>query len=116
MSQPSRRLSLAPLVFGLILLLVLAVFIRYRAAPIEPITAAAPESVFSAGRAFSMLEQLTREQVPHSVDTPANRVVEQRLIDLLREMGYQEEIQDAHRKARGGENLHRNCDLSRNIL
>lgn len=94
MPDHSRRLTLNPLLTTLFLLVALAVFVKLQFETIEPLPATSSAQLFSAERAFERLAFLTREQVPHPVDSPANRVVEQRLVSVLREMGYQEEIQD----------------------
>lgn len=94
MQQTSYQLSIKPLLATLMVFVVLALFIKSQFATISPVPATAPETVFSGERAFEMLQHLTKEQVPHIVDTPENRVVEQRLVDLLSDMGYQSQIQD----------------------
>jgi hypothetical protein len=86
--------TLRPLLVSLILFVFIAIFIRSQLSSETPLSVDAPVEVFSSERAFNMLQELTREQVPHPVDSPANRVVEQRLVTLLRNMGFQEEIQD----------------------
>ncbi|MBV1911376.1 MAG: M28 family peptidase [Kangiellaceae bacterium] len=92
----SVKFSVKPLLFSLLMLVVIASLFRSQIQPIAPKDKTTPAIEFSAARAFDQLEYLTSEQVPHSVDTQANRLVEQRLIEVLRAMDYQEEIQDEH--------------------
>ena len=90
----SERFNTKPLLFCLMMIVLVALLVSHTIQPISPKGLSAPSSVFSAARAFEKIKYLTSEQVPHSVDTKANRLVEQRLIELLRSMGYQEQIQD----------------------
>ena len=116
MQDHTFRLSIKPLLISLILFLALAIFVKSQFDTIAPLTASAPENVFSAERAFLMLQHLTNEQVPHPVDSKANRVVEERLISLLRNMGYQAEIQAAsvcHVSSKKGRTR---CTQVRNII
>lgn len=50
---------------------------------------------FSAMRAVEQLGQLLRESVPHPMGSPANRVVRERILARLRQLGYEPELQPA---------------------
>ncbi len=104
-----------PILITVIFLIVIAIFVRHQLSPITPLEASAEQSVFSAGRAFDAISDLTKEQVPHPVDSKANQLVASRLIDQLRAMGYQEEIQETGicRDSRSG---WVRCTLVRNII
>src|SRR6266508_6906733 len=47
-------------------------------------------------RAFAILTDLLREDVPHPVESPANRVVRDRIIEQFRRLGYSPTIQRAY--------------------
>jgi hypothetical protein len=49
-----------------------------------------------ASRAFAILTELLREEVPHPVESPANRVVRDRVIEHFRLLGYSPVIQRAY--------------------
>jgi hypothetical protein len=115
MHQSLPTTTLKPLLVLLVLFVFIASFIKSQLSSITPLSTAAPESVFSSERAFNMLQQLTFEQIPHPVDSLANRVVEQRLVSLLRGMGYQEEIQDSE-ICRDSERGFARCTRVRNII
>jgi hypothetical protein len=115
MQQNLSTITLKPLLISLLLFIFIAFLIKSQLASVTPLSVAAPDTVFSSERAFNMLRQLTREQVPHPVDSPANRVVEQRLIAILRSMGYQEEIQDSQICRDTDRGLAR-CTRVRNII
>jgi len=93
-SEQNPQFSIKPLLLTLLVLGVLAVFVKFQySTTISPVNADAPVDVFSSERAFNFLQNLTKEQVPHPVDSPANRIVEQRIVSSLEKMGYQAEIQ-----------------------
>jgi hypothetical protein len=110
-----NTLTTKPLLFTLALLLLLAVFIDHQTSPIESKDSSISAAMFSAERAFSMLQALTKEQVPHPVDSHANKVVEKRLVSMLRKMGFQEEIQDTNICADSSRGVTR-CTRVRNII
>ena len=94
--EPIPKLTIKPLLFTLLILCLLAAVIKFQySTTISPLKADAPVDVFSSERAFDFLQHLTQEQVPHPVDSTANRLVEQRIVNLLQGMGYQPEIQDS---------------------
>ncbi len=115
MQPNSPRLSLNPLLIALGLLILLAVFIQSQLNSIAVVPATASANVFSAQRAFNQLQHLTQEQQPHPVDSAANRIVEQRLVGLLQQMGYQPEVQQSHTCQDTTRGLAR-CALVRNII
>ncbi|WP_019029210.1 M28 family peptidase [Colwellia piezophila] len=91
----NRTLNFKPLLLTLVVLGLLAFFLKIQyTTTIEPVAANAPANTFSSERAFQYLQQLTKEQVPHPVDSLANRVVEQRIVTILADLGYQPEIQE----------------------
>ncbi|MFT5756940.1 MAG: hypothetical protein ACI9LM_001665 [Alteromonadaceae bacterium] len=93
--EQQSRFTLKPLLLTLLVLLSLAIFVNFQySTTLSPVKADAPADIFSSERAFDFLQQLTKEQVPHPVDSVANRLVEQRIVTLLQAMGYQPEIQD----------------------
>jgi hypothetical protein len=88
------QFSIKPLLLTLLILSFLAVFAKFQySTTIPSVKVDAPVDVFSSERAFNFLQQLTKEQVPHPVDSPANRIVEQRIVKTLKKMGYTPEIQ-----------------------
>ncbi len=103
------------LLITLALFVFIAVFSKSQFSTITPLSIKAPENVFSSARAFNMLEQLTKEQIPHPVDSAANRIVEQRIVGLLKNMGYQEEIQQTQ-ICRDSERGFARCTQVRNII
>lgn len=115
MQQNLPTLTLKSLLISLLLFILIATFIKSQLGSVNALSEAAPVNVFSSERAFNMLEKLTREQIPHPVDSLANRVVEQRLVSLLRNMGYQEEIQDIRICWDSDKGLAR-CTRVRNII
>jgi peptidase M28-like protein len=65
-----------------------------------------------ASRAMATLQDLLREQVPHPVESPENRVVRDRILARFRSMGYSPVIERAY--ACGGK--HQRCANVENIL
>ncbi|MEL7045217.1 MAG: M20/M25/M40 family metallo-hydrolase [Pseudomonadota bacterium] len=61
--------------------------------PVVP--ASAPESVFSGGRALTLLKEFLAEDMPHPVGSPANRRIKERIQSWLDEQGISHEEQDA---------------------
>jgi len=86
--------SIFALVFTLISVFLVSIFIHYQQLTIPVVPTNADMQVFSGARAFEQLSQLLREGQSHAVDTPANRIVEQRIVNRLRDLGYHEEIQE----------------------
>jgi Peptidase family M28 len=66
-------------------------FIRYN--PPAPRAVSAPPSEFSAARAQNVLFQLVGDGVPHPIGSPENFAVRERIVDILRRIGYEPEIQ-----------------------
>lgn len=71
--------------------IVAAVAVCYRPPAPEPVSASVAR--FSAARALDVLRPVLAEGVPHPVGSAANAVVRDRLIDQLRALGYEPEIQ-----------------------
>lgn len=79
------------LFFGLI---VLAIIISIRAtAPPPVVKSTAPDSVFSAARAFTYLQLIARE--PHSIGTDEHRRVADYIVNTCKQLGLTVETQDA---------------------
>ena len=91
----SEELKPSPLVVTLILCLIVTLFYKSQLNTIAPQPKDAPAQVFSSERAFNLLEIITKEQVPHPVDSLANNLVEQRIIELLTTIGLSSEIQES---------------------
>ncbi|MEM7453688.1 MAG: M20/M25/M40 family metallo-hydrolase [Planctomycetota bacterium] len=68
--------------------------------PPSPLDKAAPEDVFSAGRADEILEHLVGDSIPHPAGSEHNIVVRQRILDLLESFGYEPEVQDSSTRIR----------------
>lgn len=104
-----------PLIITLILFISLAFFIRSQLDTILAKNSDAPEDQFSAERAFTYLQELTREQLPHFVDSTNNKIVAERIVKVLRQLGYQEEIQEKQICRDSSRGLVR-CTRVRNII
>ena len=76
-----------------IALILLAAWHQYRGP--APKAADAPLDQFSAGRALLVLERLLSDQSPHPMGSEANRAVRERLLDELRGLGLEVEVQTA---------------------
>ena len=57
--------------------------------------ASAPLTEFSAARAFTVLQQLVGDSMPHPVGSAANDAVRGRIVEKLKSLGYQPEVQTA---------------------
>jgi hypothetical protein len=86
--------SVIPLLITLGLLLFLAIIHRWQILPITALDKTVSEKVFSAGRAHDVLTKINPQQLAHPADSIENRIVEQGITTLLRDMGYQVEIQE----------------------
>ena len=79
-------------------LLVLAVAIALAVWRLQPPAAKsvdAPQDQFSSGRAWAVLQELLAEGVPHPSGSPANDLIQERIVSNLQALGYQVEVQDA---------------------
>src|ERR1700690_1563293 len=56
-------------------------------------SADAPAAEFSAGRAREVLRQLVGDGVPHPVASAADRIVREKIVRILTDLGYQPQIQ-----------------------
>jgi len=74
-------------------LILLAAWHQYRGP--TPKAVDAPLDQFSAGRALLVLERLLGDQSPHPMGSEANRAVRERLLDELRALGLEVEVQVA---------------------
>lgn len=85
-----RKATLSVALLAVILLL------SYRGIqPPAPRQADAPETQFSAARAFNALKRLVGDDLPHPVGSPADAMVRDRVIGELRKLGYEPEVQTA---------------------
>ncbi|MFT4670772.1 MAG: hypothetical protein ACI945_000104 [Pseudohongiellaceae bacterium] len=53
----------------------------------------APKSVFSSGRAFSDLQYLLKENVPHPSGSESNKIIRDRIVSRMKSRGFEVEIQ-----------------------
>ncbi len=86
--------SLTPLFTAICLLVLLAFIHRWQISPIAALNKTVSAEFFSAGRAYEMLERINPQQLAHPADSYENRLVEQGIVTLLRDMGYQEKVQE----------------------
>ncbi|HVB57611.1 MAG TPA: M20/M25/M40 family metallo-hydrolase [Candidatus Acidoferrales bacterium] len=63
--------------------------------PPAPKPSKAPATEFSAGRALTVLNRLIGDGMPHPVGSEANDAVRGRIVEELKNLGYQPEIQNA---------------------
>lgn len=80
-------------------------------APAE-VVPASDRAAFSAERAYAQLTALIRENRPHPAGSAANRVVEERIVARLRQLGYQPEVQAGLKCS----TLASGCSAVRNIV
>ncbi|TQV74697.1 M28 family peptidase [Aliikangiella marina] len=78
----------------LAVLVVLAIFTKHQLSSVPSIPDNIPASEFSGQRAYQQLVELLADETAHFVDSQANRLVEQRLIEHLKTLGFTPEIQD----------------------
>ena len=90
MSINLRTLALALVLLGLMLGLTLLV-----RQPPAPLGVDAPEDQFSAGRALLVLRDLLADETPHPAGSEANARVRDRIVEKLRAIGYETNIQHA---------------------
>lgn len=90
--EPKRA---RPLVIGLALFLAAYLLVWFRCQPPAPRPAAAPADEFSAIRAKAALARVLGKQQPHPVGSAADAAVRQALVDALRSLGYQPQVQQA---------------------
>ncbi|MGA7616740.1 MAG: M28 family peptidase [Thermoanaerobaculia bacterium] len=92
-SIEARYRAAAALVGGLVTVVFLIVVIRLLPAP--PRAALNAGSSFSAERAAQMMERLVPTGAPHPVGSATNRALKERIVQELRLLGYQPQIQEA---------------------
>ena len=63
--------------------------------PPQPLGADAPSDSYSAARARAELVRLLGDEAPHPIGSAANDLVKSRLIERLRELGFEPQVQDA---------------------
>jgi hypothetical protein len=87
------RHGILPIVcaLGLLFALWCASFNADRPGPALGVDADATQ--FSAARALEQLKALLRESMPHPMGSPANRVVRERILARLRQIGYEPQLQ-----------------------
>ena len=95
-SSPLNSWNLKLLVGLAICFVLVAAFARFRLdAPAPVVSAKAADSRFSAASGVKIVATLLAGNTPHPVDSTANDAVRERLVGLLRQYGYQPEVQDA---------------------
>src|SRR5579871_3632912 len=62
-------------------------------APPQPRPATIPDTEFSAARAWETLTALVGDNIPHPTGSEQNRVVCERLLSILRDLGYAPQVQ-----------------------
>jgi hypothetical protein len=87
--QRSSRGVLISLAF--LALVFLLTVTQYR--PPSPKPVDAPAAEFSAGRAREILKQLVGDGIPHPVGSAADGIVREKIVKILRDLGYQPQIQ-----------------------
>lgn len=84
-----------PLFFTIGVLLLLAITHRWQILPIPALDQTVELELFSAGRAYEVLEKINPKQLAHPADSVENRAVERVITTLLSELGYQTETQES---------------------
>ena len=81
-----------PILFTLCcwVLIVIAAEFMYR--PPQPVTADAPQNVFSAERAEEYLRTLVADSIPHPSGSEQNKVVRERVVEIFKSFGYEPEL------------------------
>lgn len=91
--QRRDRHGIPAIVFALALLFALWCATFIAAQPGRALAIDADAAQFSAGRALEQLGALLRESAPHPMGSAANRVVRERILTRLRQLGYEPELQ-----------------------
>ena len=94
MPRRASKFAAAGFVGCLLLLAVVFALTTLSLAPPAPLGLHAPENSFSAARARAELIRLLGDEAPHPVGSPANHLVESRLIARLNELGLTPQVQD----------------------
>ncbi len=102
----------APLLVGMLILVVSGVATWFRSAPPDPLPTDAPVGAFSAGRAMVVLERLVGDGEPHPIGTDANARVRARLVEAFARLGYVTDVQETF--ACSGTD--RACGLVQNVI
>src|SRR5437763_15920062 len=77
-----------------LVLLILALFlVSARLAPPAPKPANAPAAEFSSVRAWALLAEIAGDGRPHPVGSAANAAVRERVIAVLRRLGYEPRVE-----------------------
>jgi hypothetical protein len=84
----------AALVVALVLMALMLVVVLVRIRPTSALGMDAPLNVFSAGRAYALLEALVVEGRPHPAGSPLGSQVEARIVGMFQDLGYEVEIQE----------------------
>ena len=64
---------------------------RYQGPPVQPEDC--PATVFSAERAYRILDEIVGDNLPHESGSAQNKIVRQRIVDVLERFGYEVEQQ-----------------------
>ncbi|MEA2690786.1 MAG: hypothetical protein QOJ16_173 [Acidobacteriota bacterium] len=90
---PPRQAASWGLPVALVLLVVTLLAVYVRLAPPAPKPATAPASEFSAGRARAVLAELAGDGRPHPVGSAADAATRERVIAVLRRAGYEPRVE-----------------------
>lgn len=115
--MPEARPRQAPWGLLLVIVAVLGVLLLKDAvlAPPELRTENSPGQ-FDAVRAFDRLAEVLGDESPHPVDSAANDLVRERLVAVIRRLGYQPEVRDATSCRSSAERGFAVCARVRNVV
>jgi hypothetical protein len=108
--EPGREAGWG-LLAGLAVLALALGLVVLRSAPPPPKPKDAPLAEFSAGRAREVLRDLVGDGAPRPVGSPANARARERILGILRGLGYAPEVQEGFACNRGG-----SCARVSNVL
>ena len=95
MPRGASKFAAAGLGICLALLFVVGYFSLLSSDPPQPLGFDAPSDSYSAARARAELVRLLGDESPHPIGSVANDLVKSRLIERLRELGFDPQVQDA---------------------
>ena len=91
--EPARQAASWGLPVALVLLVLTLLAVYVRMAPSAPKPATAPASEFSAGRGRAILAELAGDGRPHPVGSAADAATRERVIAILRRAGYEPHVE-----------------------
>jgi hypothetical protein len=101
-STPTRQAASWGLPVALVLLILALVAVYVRTAPPPPKPESAPPSEFSAGRARAVLAEIVGDGRPHPVGSAADAAVRERMLGILRRLGYAPRVESGYGCIPGG--------------